>query len=95
MVNSDLNHVENLLQYDNVEIELVRVRQFFKGSFFEQKSIFKYPHKYKSEIAGAAKVLLVRKYGGIYMDLDIPVEKSLETLPFNSACAEYMQKLGK
>lgn len=89
--NSNEPHIQYLLQYDNVEIELVQVVKFFQETplhqLFDKISLFDSLYNV-SEITNAARFTLMFQHGGIYLDLGVIVQKPLDALPNNSVCAE-------
>ncbi|KAF7284771.1 hypothetical protein GWI33_021639 [Rhynchophorus ferrugineus] len=80
-----------LTLYSNINIRHINLDRFAKDSpvekLWKSNEVYKsnYPRKHISDIFG---VLLLWRYGGIYMDLDVIVTKNLELLPDNFVGAE-------
>lgn len=82
--------VELLKSYDNVKLMYINTKTFFDGTPLEQwyktgkiKSSY-YPLSHMSDIL---RYVILWKYGGIYLDLDVVVLRSFETMT-NFAGAE-------
>ncbi|KAF7284770.1 hypothetical protein GWI33_021638 [Rhynchophorus ferrugineus] len=83
--------LKSLGSYSNINILHINLDRFVKGSPVEElwKSKKVYESKFPlTHISDIFRVLLLWRYGGIYMDLDVIVTKNLELLPANFIGAE-------
>lgn len=80
------SQVRAVLKYDNVEIQFVKVDDYFKDTPIEQK--FKNKKISSVDLAHAYRLIAMWKYGGVYLDMDFIVMKPLHSLPNNSACIQ-------
>ncbi|KAK9883260.1 hypothetical protein WA026_001446 [Henosepilachna vigintioctopunctata] len=86
-----------LMSYDNVRINHLNYENYMKGTIVEElysKGIIEnspYALEHASDIL---RFLTLWKYGGIYLDLDVIVLKSFETLPPNFTGCETFFNLG-
>ncbi|RZC35541.1 lactosylceramide 4-alpha-galactosyltransferase, partial [Asbolus verrucosus] len=83
--------LQALLTYRNVKIRHLDFETYVENSPVER--LFKEGKIERSEyaishVSDVLRYLTLWKYGGIYLDLDLVVIKSLEKLPFNYAGAE-------
>lgn len=88
--------VEALLSYRNIHILHIDMDRFVKDTPVEYlwKTGKVHESKYTlTHMSDVFRLLLLWKYGGIYMDLDVIVIKSLESLPNNFAAAESGSKI--
>lgn len=87
-MNPKSRQVKALLSYENIFIHFVKMQELSKRSPLEEfigsdklrKSKFKIEH-----ISDVLRLLILWKYGGTYLDLDMLVRKNLETVPSNFA----------
>lgn len=74
----------NLLQFDNIKAARVHIDMYAKGTPIEPILLdleeSKYPIQHSSDIL---RILTLNKWGGIYLDTDMIVVKSLDELPPN------------
>ncbi|KAF5269635.1 hypothetical protein FQR65_LT05974 [Abscondita terminalis] len=83
--------LEILSTYDNVKFLHVDINSFVQGtiveSLYEQRRVqpAAYPMIANSDIL---RLLLLQKYGGLYLDLDVLVLSNLDSVPFNCAGLE-------
>lgn len=92
-VNLKMNEiVEGLLSYSNINIRYFNPKEFSKGTklenFFERDAIANssFPIEHMADIM---RVLVLNKYGGQYLDLDIISLVPIRVINRpNSACAE-------
>lgn len=83
--------LRSLLSYQNLKIRHLDYESYTKGSplekFYSDRRVesSKYARSHASDVL---RYLTLWRYGGIYLDLDVVVIKSLETLPPNYAGSE-------
>lgn len=84
--------VDAVLLYSNVFFDSVNLTKLSLGTPLEdimrsnkiKKSRFPIEH-----LADAIRLLLLWKYGGTYIDTDVIVRRSFDTVPSNFICSEY------
>ncbi|XP_017848289.1 lactosylceramide 4-alpha-galactosyltransferase-like [Drosophila busckii] len=89
--------IEALLGYENVELRQLHINRYAMGTPIEDW--LKYGELYTSNhvtshISDFLRYVTLYRYGGIYMDMDVLVLRSLEQLPPNYTGAESATDLG-
>ncbi|XP_050297520.1 lactosylceramide 4-alpha-galactosyltransferase-like isoform X2 [Anthonomus grandis grandis] len=83
--------IKALQKYSNIKLMYYNVERFVQGSPVEplwKSGRVKASNYPLAHISDVLRLLVLWKYGGIYLDLDIVVIKNLDTLPTNFAGAE-------
>lgn len=83
--------VNALVGYKNVKIQILTDDELFRGTIAEnffKSGKFSNTTFYAANLANVFRFLILEKYGGTYLDLDVIVKKRLDLLPSNFACRE-------
>lgn len=88
------NAIEALLSYENVFLRNNNLWKYTEGTpaekWFQSEVIFTSNYMY-SHLSDLARYTSLWRFGGIYMDVDVVVVKSLEEVPLNFAGAENLK----
>lgn len=84
-----------LLTYSNINLMYFNPFEVIKGSvledWFNTSSVLTSPHRVV-HFSDIFRLLMMRQYGGVYMDLDMLALKNFDELPDNFACLEMFRK---
>ncbi|CAG9834178.1 unnamed protein product [Diabrotica balteata] len=89
--------IQGLLTYKNIKFVYANINQFSKGTFMEDVLTPAFSEKFGGVINDALdsfRYIILWKYGGIWIDLDMIVTKPLDDLPANFVGMESSQKVG-
>lgn len=90
--------IKTLLEYDNIKFKTVTIDQLSNGTvaehFFKSGKFSKTKY-YANNLSNIFRLLILHKYSGIYLDMDVIVKGRLDidALPSNFACAESPKKV--
>lgn len=82
-----------LLTYPNIHFRNVNVTKFVDGTlaedWFKKDRIFETKY-FKNNLSNFLRLLVLYKFGGIYLDLDVVVQKRIDQLPSNFVTDEFL-----
>lgn len=87
--------IQALLEYPNIHFRNVKLNDLYKDTILEnwKQQNLVYKTKYIEQSSDLARILLLHKYGGTYVDSDVIITKNLSELHSDWIAFEYAMSI--